>query len=72
MEKLMVSPEQKEIIETETAFSFGSVMWAFNSGVLGEEKIEHAHETHLCYLDNVVKLGLMSDDEFLNTPISFQ
>jgi len=60
--KLLVSPLKESIIEKSVAFHLGELKRGFQSGLLREECIENADETHFIFnMDNGKTLGFKGD-----------
>lgn len=61
--KLLVSPEKELTIQKCVAFHLGELKRGFESGLLNENRIENADETHFVFnMDNGKTLGFKGDD----------
>lgn len=60
--KLLVSPTKQLQIEKSVAYHLGELMLGFESGLLNEDRIENADETHFMFnMDNGRTLGIKGD-----------
>lgn len=60
--KLQVSPQKELQIEKAVAFHLGALKRGFGSGLLNEDNIENADETHFVFnMDNGKTLGFVGD-----------
>lgn len=56
-ENLLASPAKKAYIEKSVAFHLGTLKRAFDPGLLNEDRVENADETHFIFnMDNGKKL----------------
>lgn len=62
--KLLVSPAKELLIEKNVAFHLGEHKRGFQSGLLNENRIENADETHFVFnMDNGKTLGIKGDSD---------